>query len=495
MLKKLFAPIDMTKGKIYKVIIIFMLPILLSYIFQQIYTLTDAIIVGQNLSASEVNGVNDVNSLTYIVLQFAYGCSAGFSVISSAKMGEKDQDGVRKSFLAQVILGFIISVILTIIATALIDPLLSIIGLNSLTGGATYQAAKTYILIIFLGTICQVAYNQICSLLRSIGDSLTPLLFLIASTILNICLDLLFIVVFKFGVAGAAVATIIAQGLSAALCYIYTFIKYPFLRFKRSDLKLDGKFLFEHLKLGLPLAFQFSILAIGLITLQSTIIKFDTTLEGVVIENGPAELAYGAANKITNFLMTPLNALGTAMLSYCGQNYGAKLYKRVNKGIATSFLIMFIIYIIVFAIALLLLIDNAYLKLIYSADSINEETSYLGKFNIFCTVPFFPLVGTIFILRCSLQGIQKPILPFLAGVGELVARTVVCLFGPYIFVSTISTSLNLYESPLPYIATALADPFAWLTADIFLIIGLIIYIYLPYRKQKKERLNNKKVCK
>ena len=483
MLKKLFAPVDLTSGKIYKVILVFMVPILISYIFQQIYTLTDAIIVGQNLSANEVNGVNDVGSITYIILQFAFGCSAGFSVISSEKMGQKDHDGLRLSFLTQVILGFIISVFLTILATSLLDPLLSLVGLTSSTGGATYEAAKTYLLIIFLGTICQVAYNQICSLLRSMGDSLTPLLFLIVSTILNICLDLLFIVVFHWGVAGAAIATIIAQGVSALLCYIYTFVKYPFLRFKKSDFKaLNWSFYAEHLKLGLPLALQFSILGIGLITLQSTIIKFDTTIAGVVIDNGPAQLAYGAANKMQNFLMTPLNALGTAMLSFCGQNHGAKLYKRVKKGISTSIILMFIIYVLLLAIALLLLIDNTYMKLFYDASKITDESAYLGRLSVLSTVPFFPLLGILFILRCSIQGIGKPIIPFFAGIGELLARTLLCLFGPYIFVDQISTSLNLHENPAPFITTCLADPFAWLIACIILGAGYFIFIHKSYKK-------------
>ena len=507
MLKKLFAPIDMTQGKIYKVILIFMVPIFLSYIFQQIYTLTDAIIVGQNLSANEVNGVNDVGSLTYIVLQFAYGCAAGFSVLSSAFQGEHDEVGVRKSFFAQVVLSFIISIFLTIISISLIDPLLSLVGLSASTGGQTYEAAKTYIFIIFLGTICQVAYNQICSLLRSIGDSITPLLFLIASTILNIFLDLLFIVVFHMGVAGAAIATILAQGISAALCYIYTFIKYPYLRFKKEDLNIEWKLYWKHLKLGLPLAFQFSILAIGLITLQSTIIKFDTTLAGEVIDNGPAQLtiikfdttlagevidngpaqlAYGAANKVQTFLMTPLNALGTAMLSYCGQNYGAKLYKRVKKGITTGVIIMLLMYAVLLCLALLLLIDDTYLKIFYSSESISEKTSYLGRLNILFTVPFFPFLGVLFILRCSLQGIEKPLVPFLAGVGELLARTLLCSFGPYIFVQTISTSIDLYNNPGSYIITCLADPFAWFVACIILATGFIIYIYIPLKKKLKS---------
>ena len=488
MLKKLFAPIDMTQGKIYKVILLFMVPIFLSYIFQQIYTLTDAIIVGQNLSANEVNGVNDVGSLTYIVLQFAYGCAAGFSVISSASQGEHDLEGVRKSFFAQLVLSFFISIFLTVISISLIDPLLSLVGLNANTGGATYEAAKTYIFIIFLGTICQVAYNQICSLLRSIGDSITPLLFLIASTILNIFLDLLFIVIFHMGVAGAAIATIMAQGISALLCYIYTFIKYPFLRFKKEDLHIEWKLYWKHLKLGLPLALQFSILAIGLITLQSTIIKFDTTLTGEVIDNGPAQLAYGAANKVQTFLMTPLNALGTAMLSFCGQNFGAKLYKRVKKGISTAIIMMLIMYVFLLSIALLLLIDDAYLKIFYAAENISEKTSYLGRLNILFTIPFFPLLGTLFILRCSIQGIEKPIIPFLAGIGELLARTLLCLFGPYIFVNVISTSIDLYANPGSYILTCMADPFAWLVACLILGTGYAICIYLPIRKNAKKEI-------
>ena len=488
MLKKLFAPIDMTQGKIYKVILIFMVPIFLSYIFQQIYTLTDAIIVGQNLSANEVNGVNDVGSLTYIVLQFAYGCAAGFSVLSSAFQGEHDEVGVRKSFFAQVVLSFIISIFLTIISISLIDPLLSLVGLSASTGGQTYEAAKTYIFIIFLGTICQVAYNQICSLLRSIGDSITPLLFLIASTILNIFLDLLFIVVFHMGVAGAAIATILAQGISAALCYIYTFIKYPYLRFKKEDLNIEWKLYWKHLKLGLPLAFQFSILAIGLITLQSTIIKFDTTQLGVVIDNGPAQLAYGAVNKLQTFLMCPLNALGTAMLSYCGQNQGAHKFDRINKGIKQAFVILFIMYLIDLAISGLLLINDTFMTIFYSSSSISDKSIYLGKLNLFTVMPFFFLVGSIFLLRGSIQGIGKPIIPFCAGIFELIARTLTCLFIPYLFVDQISSSLDLYENPASFIATCAADPIAWVMSLIPLTFGYFIYIYKPYKKYKREML-------
>ncbi len=488
MIKNLFKPIDLTNGKIYKVIILFMIPIFLSYIFQQIYTLTDAIIVGQNLTASEVNGVNDVGSLTFIILQFAYGCTAGFSVVSSAKRGKGDNDGLRQSFFVQFVLGLIVSIILTALSVFFIDPLLSLVGLTKSHGGATYEAARTYLFIIFLGTIFQVAYNQVCSLLRSIGDSMTPLIFLIISTILNIILDLIFIILFNWGVAGAAIATILAQGLSALFCYIYSFIKYPFLRFKKEDLKIRFKFYYEHLKLGLPLAFQFSILGIGLITMQNTIVKFDTTIEGIVIDNGPAQLAYGAVNKLQTFLFCPLNALGTAMLSYCGQNKGANKLDRIKSGINQSFIIMLIIVVFELFVASFLLIDNVFMNIFYSSTSINEKSAYLGRLNLLTVMPFLPAIGALFILRSSIQGLEKPIIPFICGISELFARILMCSFGPYIFIDTISTSIDPFTTPLPFISTYLADPFAWLVALIPLFIGYFLYVYRPYKLNKVKSL-------
>lgn len=485
-LKLLFKPIDLTVGKIYSSILIFMLPILFSYIFQQIYTLADAIIVGQTLSTTEVNGVNATNSLTFIILQFAYGATAGFSVLSSKAIGKYDYKGVRKSFFIQFILSITIAIILTIISLSLLNPLLSLVGLYEVGGGNTYKSAYTYLFIIFLGIIAQVMYNQIVSLLRSIGDSLTPLLFLIASTILNIGLDLLFIITFKMGVAGAAIATVLAQLLAAIACYIYTFKKYKYLRFKAEDFKIGFKEYFEHLKLGLPLAFQFSILAIGLITLQGTIIKFDTTSEGIVLDNGPAQLTYGALSKIKNFAMTPFNALGTAMLSFCGQNKGANKTKRIYKGIKQALLIMIIMYVIIMIIMGLLMIDDFYLKIFYSSSMISEEVSYLSKIMSFCSFPLFFILGILFILRNSIQGIGKSLWPFLAGIGELIARTIVCLYGPYLFTSSIDTSLNLFDNPLPFIVVSFADPAAWLFAIIVLIAGYILYIYKPYKKLINE---------
>ena len=174
MIKSLFKPIDLTKDKIWKVIVIFSIPILLSYLLQQIYTISDAAICGQLLNSNQVAGVNNTSNITFIVLQFAFGCTAGFSVVTANRIGQNDIDGARKSLLVQIILSFVIGILLTIFALLAINPLLAFIGVNKATNEEIYQAAYTYTFIIFLGSLAQIFYNLACSFLRSLGDSVTP---------------------------------------------------------------------------------------------------------------------------------------------------------------------------------------------------------------------------------------------------------------------------------------------------------------------------------
>lgn len=483
-IKKLFQPIDLSKGCVWKVILWFSIPILLSYIFQQIYTIADAAICGQYLNENQVAGVNNTGNIIFIVLQFAFGCTAGFSVVTANKVGQKDTNGIRKSFAMQIKLSLVISIILTIIAVLAIDPLLSVIGLtksDSAVQQEIYSAAYTYVFIIFLGTIAQIFYNLICSFLRSVGDSLTPLLFLIFSTVLNILLDILFIAVFNFGVAGAAVATIIAQSVSALGCFIYTFYKYKEYRLSLLDFKRDTSFMFKHLRLGLPLAFQFSILCIGLIVMQSVIVKFDTDASGVVVA-AYAQNGFGAATKLNNFLMCPFNALGTAMLSYCGQNLGANQHQRIKRGVTQALIIVLIEYIIFAGLGLLLTINGFYLHIFYSIDKINPKTIHYGNIYLYCDLSLYFILGALFVLRNSLQGIEKALYPFLAGVGELVARAVLCLTLPALL-NGAPISTEAKDSAL--FGLAFADPLAWLFATGIMIFGAIKYIY----KRKEPNLN------
>ena len=471
MLKSMFSNVDLTKGKIWQVISIFAIPILLSYLLQQIYTISDAAICGQFLNANQVAGVNNTSNITFIVLQFAFGCTAGFSVVSASKIGHNDIEGARKSLLIQMILSAIISIILTILAILAIDFLLAFIGVTKQANEEIYDSAYTYTLIIFIGTFAQVFYNLACSFLRSLGNSIIPLLFLLVSTILNIVLDILFISPLKMGVAGAAIATVLAQFISAIACFIYIFVRLKEYRFKKEDFKFPKGFIKKHLILGLPLAFQFSILAIGLIVMQATTIKFDIMPDGTLAAE--SQLGYGAACKLNNFLMTPFNALGTAMLSYCGQNVGSGNYKRLRQGIKQSFIIMLILYVLFAGIGLLLTINGAYLYIFLSEDKINDLTIKYGNLYLRTVLPFYPILGMLFILRNSLQGVEKPLFPFLAGVGELLARTLVCLFIPEL---VNGAPITRQASDLSYIMTSAADVFSWTFACIPLVTGYILFL-------------------
>ncbi len=471
--RKLFDPIDLTKGSIWKGIIAFFVPIVLSLILQQIYTITDTIIVGQNLGASEVAGVNSSAPAVWIIMQFAIGASSGFSVITAERFGAGDEEGARKSYLAQIILMAVISALLALLGCLLVDPLLSLIGIKGGTGDASmqaeYEAARTYILILYIGTFATAFFNMIFGVLRSYGDSFTPFLFLLLSALANVGLDLLFIVVFRWGVAGSAWATVISQAISAFGAMAYAAMRYPKMRIRKSDWRLSWRFIWRHLKDGLPLAFQFSILEIGIIVMQAAIISFDTDASGAMVASTPAQLGYGAASKVFNIMMAPMSGLGTAMLSYMGQNIGANNKERLRKGFRISLLMALIIWVAVCAIGLLLMIDGAYQRIFLSADKINEESLRYGNTYLFTVMPFMGVLALLFLGRNELQGLEKPLFPFLAGIGELVGRVLVCLFLPTLVNGGAITST---ASEASYVAVCLADVIAWIAACAFLLPAL-----------------------
>ena len=475
-LLNLFQPIDLTKGKPWKVILYFALPIFISYLFQQIYAMADSMIVGLNLP-NQFAGVSDTSSLSFIILQFAFGATAGFSVLTSKMVGKRDINGIRKSFAISIWVSLIISIVLTVAAILATNFLLSLVQVTPENDMVTYQAAYVYITIIFGGLIGQVFYNLICSVLRAIGDSVIPLVFLIASSILNIVLDIIFV---KFmpteilGVAGAAIATIVAQAAAAIGCFIFTFIYYPQLRLSRKDFAIDWKFTYEHIKSGFPLGFQFSILAIGLITLQGAIVKFDLGTSLHAAQDG-----YGAASKFTQFLFSPLNAIGTAMISYVSQNLGNKQFERIKQGCIQAYILGLIATLLVQVLGFLLCINGAYLYLFIQGDAVSESTIFYGTYYMFCTLPFYYILSLLFICRNSIQGLEKSFYPFMAGVAELVARTVISIYIPQ------WVSPDNLVSSAAFIGVCFSDCLAWIAADICLFYPMIRYIHLGKMKNIK----------
>lgn len=465
--RSFFSPADLTKGACWKTILSFSFPIIISYLLQQVYSISDAAIVGQTLTAGEVAGVNDTTSLIFIFLQFAFGVSAGFCVVTSCRVGANDDEGVRRSLATQIMLSAGLTVVLTALALALLKPMLAWINVTP-ESPEVYNAAFTYCAVIFGGIGAQLFYNFICSFLRSMGDSVTPLLFLLFSTVLNIGLDLLFIIVFRWGVAGAAAATVSAQLISTVACFVYAFVKYPKIRLRPADWKIDIGDAILHAEQGIPLGLQFSVLAVGIIVMQSVVVKFDI-LDGAMVSNA-AQNGFGAANKLHNLLMTPLNGLGSAMTSFTAQNMGADKPERIKKGTLQAIGIMAVIAGISVAGGLLLSINGTYLRIFLSADKITEETIRFGNDFLYIDLSLYVFLGFVFVMRNCVQGIGRPQFILGAGAAELVGRVVICLILPALFAGG---EVSAAAPRAAYYALCFADPAAWFAADLVLLVPFV----------------------
>ena len=478
----LFQPIDLTEGTCWKTIFLFSIPIIISYLLQQIYTISDAAIVGQTLAADEVAGVNDTSPIAFIFLQFAFGVSAGFCAVTARSVGAHDEAAVRRSLATQIVLSAALTVALTALALVLLNPMLAWINLTP-ASGEVYRAAFTYCAIIFAGIGAQLFYNFICSFLRSLGDSVTPLLFLLFSTALNVGLDLLFIVTFRWGVAGAAIATVLAQLLSTIGCFCYAFARYPKLRLHREDWAITRHDISQHAFQGIPLGLQFSVLAIGIIVVQSVVVKFDI-LDGQMVSNA-AQNGFGAANKFTGSLMTLLNGLGTAMTSFVAQNLGAGNFERIRKGARQALVMFAIATAISAALGFLSTIGNFYLHLFLSADKVTADTIRFGNGYMRVDMSLMLFLGGVFLLRNCVQGIGKPQFILGGGIAELVARVLVCLLLP---AAVAGGEVSAAAPHAAYLALCLADPMAWFAADLVMVIPFIRNILkMDYRYLYKRR--------
>ena len=478
----LFQPIDLTEGTCWKTIFLFSIPIIISYLLQQIYTISDAAIVGQTLAADEVAGVNDTSPIAFIFLQFAFGVSAGFCAVTARSVGAHDEAAVRRSLATQIVLSAALTVALTALALVLLNPMLAWINLTP-ASGEVYRAAFTYCAIIFAGIGAQLFYNFICSFLRSLGDSVTPLLFLLFSTALNVGLDLLFIVTFRWGVAGAAIATVLAQLLSTIGCFCYAFARYPKLRLHREDWAITRRDIGQHAFQGIPLGLQFSVLAIGIIVVQSVVVKFDI-LDGQMVSNA-AQNGFGAANKFTSSLMTMLNGLGSAMTSFVAQNLGAGNFERIRKGARQALVMFAIATAISVALGFLSTIGNFYLHLFLSADKVTADTIRFGNGYMRVDMSLMLFLGGVFLLRNCVQGIGKPQFILGSGIAELVARVLVCLLLP---AAVAGGEVSAAAPHAAYLALCLADPMAWFAADLVMVIPFIRNILkMDYRYLYKRR--------
>lgn len=485
--RKFFKQTDLTNGSIWKNILFFSLPILFSYLLQNVYSMADAAICGHTLSASEVSGVGDTGPVTFIFLQFAFGCTAGMSVLIANHAGKKDMASVRRALATQILLSVFIVVVLTALSLLTLKPLLKLLGIaptDDVVGNEVYKAAISYLTVICGGMAGQFFYNVVCCVLRSIGDSQTPLAFLAASSVLNIGLDLLFILVFRWGVVGAAAATVISQSLSAVACFTYAFVKYKELRPRASDFKaFSFRTAMKTLWQGVPLGLQFSVLAFGLIVMQNGIISFDKLPSGEMVAGTPAQIGYGVACRMDNLFMNAYGALGTGMLSFSAQNLGAGKRERIRKGSLQCFYMMLVYSAFALAAEMLLSIHGAYQYIFLARDKITEETVRYGNLYLYSVVPFFITLGMLYLGRNTVQGLEKPLFPFLAGIGELVGRILICLFLPAL---VNGAPIDANASSAAFFWLGFADTGAWILADLILLYPFIKYIILMKPLKKAE---------
>ena len=432
----------MTKGNPTQLILMFALPMLIGNIFQQFYSMADTIVVGNTIGVQALAAVGATGGISFFVLGFIIGLSNGFSVIVSHKFGSNDEEGVRHSVGMSIILGVIFTVIVTIISVVGVRWLLEFLKTPSDIIDQSYD----YIVVIFAGIFACISYNMISSILRALGDSKTPLIFLVVASVLNVILDLFFIVNVKMGVEGAAYATVIAQFVSFLLCMIYTKKRYPILHLNKSHFKWDSDLANRLLKVGVPSAMSSSITALGIMVLQGTINELGSDVVA----------AFTAGTKVEQFFTMPTMTIGMAMATFAGQNLGAKRLDRVSAGVKSS-VILVVAYSILGGFALVFF-GSHITQLFVSKDSshvIAYAQQYLNIIAIFCWV-----LGLLFIFRSTIQGLGNGFVPMMSGVMELVMRVLAAIILSKLFQFT---------------GICLASPIAWIGAD-FLLIPSYFYI-------------------
>lgn len=440
---------EMTEGAIFPLLFSFTLPLLLGNILQQTYSLIDAAIVGRFLGINSLAAVGASTSVVFLILGFCNGCCAGFGIPVAQKFGARDYATMRRYVATGLQLAAGMSVVIAALSGWLCRDILRWMQ----TPANIFDEAFDYLFITFLGIPCTFFYNLLASFIRALGDSKTPFWFLLLSTVLNIFLDLFCILTLGWGVAGAAIATLVAQGVSAVLCYLYMLRRFPILRAESSDdRRYHAGLAHVLLSMGVPMGLQFSITAIGSIMLQSANNALGTTCVA----------AFTAAIRVKMFFMCAFESLGIAMATYCGQNYGAGKPERILRGIKISAGMMLAYAAVTWVI---LMLGAHTFTLLFVDTGETDILDYAERFlHISCS--FFPTVGLLCILRYSIQGVGFSNLAMFSGVSEMIARVLVSLFVVPAF---------------GFMGVCFGDPMAWVAADLFLVPAFW-YVYRQIRK-------------
>jgi putative MATE family efflux protein len=436
---------DMTKGSPFSIILKFTMTLLLGNVAQQLYNIVDTIIVGRYVDPLALAAVGSTGTIMFLMFGTSNGMVSGFSIVTSQKYGAGDEKGVKASVTNGLYLSLAIATLITVIGLAFMRPLLKLMN----TPADIFDYAIIYISTICGGIVCVILYNYCASLMRAVGNSKMPLIFLLCSAATNVGLDLLFIIRFHLGTYGAALATIIAQGLAVIPCIIYIYAKMPVLRPSKEDWKIDPKIIKQQLRLGIPMAIQYSITASGTVIMQSAFNTFDSV----------AVTAITAASKFQGIITMGMFSVGQTMAAYAGQNYGARNMKRIREGIHAA-LKIYVVYSVIAAVVAILAVPHVLWLFFDTEVDISLYIPWAMPYIIESAVCYF-FLAMIFIYRHTIQSVGYASIAMILGFVELGARMITSFYSIYV---------HNY-----YIAVA-SDPFAWATAGIAgMLIGMVIF--------------------
>ncbi len=441
----IFMPNDLTTGKPMKLLLNFTIPIFIGNIVQQLYYVIDSIIVGKYLGVKELAAVGSTGSLTFLVIGWIMGITGGFSIIIAQRFGANDTKGVKHNVAMSFYLCIIMAVIMTVGLLLANHWILTVMN----TPADIFEDTSTFISIIYMGLTATIAYNIFASILRALGDSITPLIFLVISSIVNIILDLVFILGLSMGVEGAGYATVISQAFASVLCLVYMLRKYPDLRITKEDSYFSRKSMVRLIGMGAPMGLQFSITAIGTMMVQVALNGLGTVYIA----------AFTAAGKIQNIIVQAFPSLGASLATFVGQNTGAQRMDRVKEGVKANIILTIICGVI--SMTAVLVFGEQLVKLFVPGNSdlvVDKAQQYF-----YAAAGFYIPLGFIFVYRNALQGLGYGLLPMLGGIFELLARGLVVV---------------VLAKPLGFFGICLANPVAWT----FALIPLVPAYYYRIRR-------------
>ena len=456
---------DLTTGNPLKLILLFSVPLLIGNIFQQFYNIADIVIVGRTLGIDALASVGAVAPLFFLIMFVVVGMTNGFAVITGQRFGAKDYDGVRRSVTMSTILSTVLTLFFTFLCLGLMDYLLKWMQVPA----QIYKDAYIYIQIVIMGLFVANFYNLLASIVRALGDSKTPLYFLIFSSILNVFLALLFILVFHWGVPGSAVAVVLSQVVSVILCFVYVKKHFPILHLKREDWifnkKEDWQFALEHLNVGFPMAVQFSILGLGILIIQSVCNSFGADVIA----------AMTAALRIEQIATMPMVSFGVALAAFVAQNFGANNFKRIKVSVKKVSVIN--LHLSVIMAFVMHFWGSGFVKIFIGGQ--NPDVIKIAHDYLFISSLFYFFLSQIFIYRNALQGLGRATIPLLASIGELAMRAFAAIYLAVKF---------------GYVGMFFSGPIAWVTASIVLAGGYYTNIH-RFIREAQEVVRGKSVIK